>query len=111
MARGYFDSVILDISLGGARGWLNRPIGLQEQAMLRLARFGCFPAQILCVTRQRNKRFEFRLQFKLDPQTILQRLSGYLSCPPDKLLDRAPVEEGAEGPFHAERFAAPLRVH
>ena len=91
-SRGCFDAVILDISLGGARGWLNQSVWLREQAALILARFGCFPAEILCVTRRRAGRFEFRLRFLIEPQTIVQRFSGSLSCAPDSLYDRAEKE-------------------
>ena len=107
--RVCLDSVILDISLGGARGWLNEPIRLQSDAALAFEKFGRLDADILCVTRQANKRFEFRLQFKLDPRAIAQRLSSYLSSSPDSLYSRA--SDGRTFERRPQRFPAQIRVH
>jgi len=109
--RGCFESVILDMSLGGARGWLNVPIGLQEDTTLAFEKFGRLPGEILCVTRQRNRRFEFRLRFTLDSKAIAQRFSGYLSSSPDSLHARVAEERALKTQPTTTGYPAPIHVH
>ena len=67
-ARGAFDCVALDLSLGGARLRIDETVEVLERATLVLAKFGRFPSKIAW----RNET-EAGLQFSESPEEVAKR--------------------------------------
>ncbi len=72
------ESVVLNLSSGGAKVRLLQPMTLTKSVLLRIDRFGDFPGMVTW----RDGHY-FGVRFQMDPEDVIERAGDILAPPPE----------------------------